>query len=446
MLYRWFLKNFLKRDSNLKCFNIFNFARPFYDLNLLPLSKILERKFYPELNKNSALFSMKNLKIAISGYGSISALGIDRESIWNNYQDNRHCFQREQMINKPEWLARLSNEAQERINGLTKEKKYQHLDPSVLYAIAASRIAVKQAGWNTGEGFAVNMGSSRGATLSFEKYHSEFRESAQQKVNPMTSPGTTLGNIASWVACDQNVSGPVISHSATCSTALQSIANAAAWLHAGFCTRFLAGGSEAPLTPFTVAQMKALKIYSASDQDYPCRSMDLNKEQNTLILGEGAACFCLELNSENPLGFITGIGMGTEIISHGASLSANADCLQKSMLMAIQGHEPGTVDAVIMHSPGTLLGDNSEMIAIEAIFGRDKPLLTGNKWKIGHTFGASGALSLEMALLMLKHNQFIQVPYLTQQKQQKPLKKILINAAGFGGTAFSIILENNPQN
>ncbi len=204
---------------------------------------------------------MKNLKIAISGYGSISALGINSESVWNKYLDNQHCFQREQIINKPEWLARLSIEAKEVISSLTKDKKYQQLDPSVLYAIAASRIAVKQAGWNTAEGFAINMGSSRGATASFEKYHSEVIESGSQKVNPLTSPGTTLGNIASWVACDQNLSGPAISHSATCSTALQSIANAAAWLQAGFCTRFLAGGREAPLTPFTIAQMKALKIY-----------------------------------------------------------------------------------------------------------------------------------------------------------------------------------------
>jgi 3-oxoacyl-(acyl-carrier-protein) synthase len=265
-------------------------------------------------------------------------------------------------------------------------------------------------------------------------------------VNPLTPPATTLGNISSWVASDQNISALTISHSATCSTSLQSIANAVAWLKAGFCTRFLAGGSEAPLTAFTIAQMKALKIYSSVDQDYPCRSMDLKKQQNTLILGEGAASFCLELNSKKAIGFITGIGFGTEIINHGASLSADAICLQKSMQMALEGHDPSSVDAVIMHSPGTILGDNSEMIAIESVFAEMKPLLTSNKWKIGHTFGASGAMSLEMALLMLKNDRFIQVPYLPLQKQKKSLQKILINAAGFGGTAFSILVENNPQN
>ncbi len=389
---------------------------------------------------------MKNLKIAISGYGSISALGIKSESIWNRYRDSQHCFHQKNFNGNQEWIAPLSSEAKELISSLIKDKKYQQLDPSVLYAIAASRIAVKQARWDKSEDFGINIGSSRGATSSFEKYHGDFIENGKQKVNPQTSPSTTLGNISSWVACDQNISGPVISHSATCSTALQSIANAAAWIKAGFCTRFLAGGSEAPLTPFTIAQMKALKIYSTLDSDYPCLSMDLKKVQNTLILGEGAACFCLELNSDKAIAYITGIGFGTEIIGHGASLSENALCLQKSMNMALEGHDLDSVDVVIMHSPGTILGDSSEMKAIETIFGQDKPMLTVNKWKIGHTFGASGALSLEMALLMMIHNQFIQVPYLPQQKVQKSIQKVLINAAGFGGTAFSLLVENNPQN
>jgi len=389
---------------------------------------------------------MKNLKITISGYGSISSLGTNTESVWKKYLDNQNCFQKEKFTDKEDWVACLSPESKEIISELIKEKKYQQLDPSVLYAIAASRIAVKQAGWNSNEEFGISIGSSRGATTIFEKYHSEFIESGKQKVNPLTSPLTTLGNISSWVACDQNISAATISHSATCSTSLQSIANAVAWLNAGFCTRFLAGGSEAPLTAFTIAQMKALKIYSALDHDYPCRSMDLKKQQNTLILGEGAASFCLELNSEKAIGFITGIGFGTEIISHGASMSSDAICLQKSMQMALEGHDLASVDAIIMHSPGTILGDSSEMIAVESVFGKIKPLLTSNKWKIGHTFGASGAMSLEMALIMLKHDQFIQVPYLPLQKQSKSLQKILINAAGFGGTAFSILVENNAQN
>lgn len=386
---------------------------------------------------------MKDLRIAISGYGSISSLGRDERQVWSKYLDNQHCFQKKEFNNQEEWVSSLSEESMEEVGKLRKEKKYQQLDPSVHYAIIVSRMAVKQAGWQNTQGFGINIGSSRGATTIFEKYHTEFIENGGQKVNPLCSPTTTLGNIASWVASDLNNSGPSISHSATCSTSLQSIVNAIAWLKSGFCTHFLAGGSEAPLTGFTIAQMKALKIYSGLEGDFPSQSMDLNKSHNSMILGEGAACFCLEQFSENALAYITGIGYGTELISHGASLSVDAICLQKSMQMALEGHDPKSVDIIVMHSPGTILGDNSEMKAVNAIFGDHKPFMTGNKWKIGHTLGTSGALSLEMALLMLQHNHYIQVPYLPEKSQSKDIKKILINAAGFGGTGLSLLIEKN---
>ena len=64
-----------------------------------------------------------------------------------------------------------------------------------------------------------------------------------------------------------------------------------------------------------------------------------------------------------------------------------------------------------------------------------------NKWKIGHTFGASGILSLELAILMLQRNQFVGVPFTKAQTPTKPIKKVLVNAVGFGGNAVSVLLS-----
>ena len=83
--------------------------------------------------------------------------------------------------------------------------KYKSLDNSVLYAILASREAVKKAGWNDSK-FGVNIGSSRGATQLFEKHHQEFLETG--KTPTLTSPTTTLGNISTWVAHDLKSKGP----------------------------------------------------------------------------------------------------------------------------------------------------------------------------------------------------------------------------------------------
>ncbi|MDG2431291.1 beta-ketoacyl synthase N-terminal-like domain-containing protein [Flavobacterium sp.] len=379
--------------------------------------------------------------ISITALSSISPLGNDPKLIWEHYLNDQHCFIQENIDKAPTFVAPLNGDSIAKIEVLKhSDPKYKFLDNSVLYAMEASRKAVEQAAWTTADVFGINIGSSRGATELFEKHHQEYLETG--KAQTLASPTTTLGNISSWIAHDLQSSGPEISHSITCSTALHAVLNGVAWLKSGMVDKFLVGGSEAPLTDFTIAQMRALKIYSRSDEEYPNRALDLEKTQNTMILGEGAAVCCLEIGKkENALAFIEGIGYATEVLEHNISISAEATCFQKSMKMALKDTELSDVDAIVMHAPGTIKGDLTEYIAIQKVFGESLPLLTTNKWKIGHTFGASGMLSMELAIMMMQNNTFISVPFAEAQQQSKPIKKVLVNAVGFGGNAVSVLLS-----
>lgn len=383
-------------------------------------------------------------KISITAFSSISPLGNNPEEVWKKYLDNQHCFSKHFLDQQNTSVAALSAESKQIVAEVRESDiKYKFLDDSVLFALAASRQAIERAGWNKNDIFGINIGSSRGATDLFEKHYKEYIDTG--KAQTLASPTTTLGNISSWIAHDLQSVGPEISHSITCSTALHALLNGVAWLRSGMADKFLVGGSEAPLTDFTIAQMRALKIYSRIDQSeesWPNLAFDFEKTQNTMILGEGAAVCCLEAGEkENAIAYVTGVGYATEILEHNISISAEADCFQKSMKMALQDISLEEVDVIVMHAPGTIKGDLTELRAIEKVFGAKIPLLTTNKWKIGHTFGASGILSLELALLMMQYNNFVDVPFTKVQKQTKPIKKALINAVGFGGNAVSILIE-----
>ncbi|PWA05258.1 beta-ketoacyl synthase [Flavobacterium psychrotolerans] len=382
--------------------------------------------------------------ISITAISSISPLGNNPETVWEKYLNNQHCFIEKDFGNQKAFAAVLDAASKEEIESIRQfDIKYKSLDPSVLFAIAASRKAIAQSGWTKNDIFGVNLGSSRGATELFEKHHQEFL--ATGKAQTLASPTTTLGNISSWVAHDLQSQGPDISHSITCSTALHALLNGVAWLRAGMADKFLVGGSEAPLTNFTIAQMKALKIYAQSKEEldvWPSRALDFEKKQSTLILGEGAAVCCLEIGkSANALAYIEGIGYATEILEHNISISAEALCFQKSMKMALANTNADEVDAIVMHAPGTKAGDLTEYKAIQKVFGSQLPLLTTNKWKIGHTFGASGMLSIELAIMMMQRQHFIGVPFVPVQQSKKVIKKVLVNAVGFGGNAVSVLLS-----
>jgi 3-oxoacyl-(acyl-carrier-protein) synthase len=385
-----------------------------------------------------------NNKISITAFSSISPLGNTSEGVWKKYLDNQHCFSKRFLDQQETSVASLDAESKQIIAAIRESDiRYKFLDDSVLFAIAASRKAIEKAGWTSDGIFGINIGSSRGATDLFEKHFKEYLDTG--KAQTLASPTTTLGNISSWIAHDLQSSGPEISHSITCSTALHALLNGVAWLKAGMADKFLVGGSEAPLTDFTIAQMRALKIYSKIDQEnesWPNLAFDFEKTQNTMILGEGAAVCCMEAGeTTNAIAYVTGVGYATEILEHNISISAEATCFQKSMKMALNNVDLESIDAIVMHAPGTIKGDLTELRAIEKVFASKLPLLTTNKWKIGHTFGASGILSLELALLMFQHDTFIGVPFGEKQIQTKSIKKVLVNAVGFGGNAVSILIE-----
>jgi len=373
--------------------------------------------------------------ISIIDISSVSALGLAKEEIEFSYNNENCFFSKTKVENASVWVSKVGNTVEEKLR-ILKAEGYDKLDRTVLLALLASR-SFKDKIDKTGVG--VNIGSSRGATELFEKYHEEFLKTSSTPV--LTSPTTTLGNISSWVAQDLALSGPRLSHSVTCSTALHAMLNGIAWLESNMASQFLVGGSEAPLTPFTIAQMRALKLYSNLDTELPCESLKFDKKKNTMVLGEAASVALLQKGIvENAKAIIAGFGYASETLQHNVSISAEASCFQDSMKMALQNANTSGVDAVVMHAPGTVKGDIAEYKAIEKVFGSNMPLLTTNKWKIGHTLGASGMMSIEFAMLMLQENKLYPHPFYKNKPTQKSINSVIVNAVGFGGNAVSILL------
>ena len=372
---------------------------------------------------------------------SVSALGQDRTEIFDHYRRGSCLIHQKDFSKFSAFVSELTDESRLEVEGLRDEKKYKPLDPSVLMAIHVSRRALADLD-ESGSSYGINIGSSRGATQLWEAYHAEFMASEEGRVATLASPTTTLGNLSSWVGHDLQVEGPTISHSIACSTALHGMLNGIAWIQSGLCDKFLFGGSEAPNTAFTLAQMKALKIYAEQEQNYPCRSLDPMKTRNGMVLGEAAASFTLARGlTADAIAVVMGFGYATEPLTHNISISDEAQCFQKSMQMALGDSDPSGVDVIVAHAPGTIKGDASELAAIKAVFGDQAPAVTSNKWAIGHSLGASGAMSLQMAILMLQEQEFVGPPYLKTEKQPAKLNRILVNAVGFGGNAVSILIS-----
>jgi 3-oxoacyl-(acyl-carrier-protein) synthase len=166
--------------------------------------------------------------------------------------------------------------------------------------------------------------------------------------------------------------------------------------------------------------------------------------ENTVVLGEGAGTAVLSfMDGPSRAGDLELLGMGwaLEEAPSATGLSADGKAFEASMRMACRALPPGIkVDAVVLHAPGSLRGDEAELAAVARTFG--EITLCTTKHLTGHTYGASGFVSLGLARYLLEGGAWSGLPYASHAHSvsQKESRAVLVNTAGFGGNSISVVV------
>ena len=391
--------------------------------------------------------------LIIRGLSTISPLGTARDDIARLLEDpTPPAVPFAERNNRP--IFPLTRCGDDLVRTVAAEERYARLDRVAHLAIAAGRGTLDAAHGRHGEIGCVTIGSSRGATRALERTISGFAVDAT-KVPTETSPTTTAGNISSWVAQEciarrsrGGAALPVatIGTSMTCSSAFQSLLTATAFVRSGMSSAAIFGGAEACLTPYTIAHLEALRIYSDGPMPWPCRPCGtVSAGSNTVALGEGAGTAILLKDDgvyvEGDLE-VLGIGWAVEETPTATGLSADGRAFERSMRMAL-AELPSTVsvDTVVVHAPGSVKGDEAELSAVSRVLS-DEVMVVSTKHLTGHTYGASGMVSLALAQALIGGAQWGGFPYesAARGRQKGASQVVLINTAGFGGNSVSVIV------
>jgi 3-oxoacyl-(acyl-carrier-protein) synthase len=218
-------------------------------------------------------------------------------------------------------------------------------------------------------------------------------------------------------------------------------------------------GAEAPLTAFTIAQMKALKIYSKYPfNDSPCRPFEcISEHKNSLVLGEACGTFLIESEesiSETkniPIAELSGIGFSQELSSTLTGMNDEGIGYQTSMKQALYEAKIQRPDFIVAHGAGTIIGDSAEKKSLETLFNNEVPPVFSTKHLTGHTFGASAAISLLFALEAFQQQTLPKSPFGVFMNESyknyfalahTSISSCIINASGFGGVSLSAVLRS----
>lgn len=251
-------------------------------------------------------------------------------------------------------------------------------------------------------------------------------------------------SIADFVRHRLQLQGPALVISTACSSSAKAFASAYRHLQLGSCDAAVVGGVDS-LCLTTLYGFGSLELTSAS----PCRPWDIDR--NGLSLGEAAGFALLERSTTADRGLtLLGYGESSDAY-HMSAPHPNGVGAALAMRQALHsaGLQPEQIDYINLHGTGTYTNDAAEDKAVTSLFGAMTPCSSTKGWT-GHTLGASGIVEAVFAFLCIEHgllpsslNTRRPDPKLSAQvlleTRQQPVKTVLSNSFGFGGTNCSLI-------
>ena len=351
---------------------------------------------------------MAERRVAVTGAGVISALGLDSHSFWSAISKGRSGIRPMQLVDRA--LFRFPNGAEVpdyNPASYFDEKEIGLLDRFAQFGVIAAREAVKDSGieWTRelGERTAIVTGSCVGGQTTEDEGFVGLYKKGSNRVNPFTIPRTMENAAASRISLELGIVGPTYTVSTACSSANHAIGQAFWMLRNGLVDLAITGGSEAV---FSVGFLKAWEAMRVVAPD-TCRPF--SKDRRGLILGEGAAMLVLEtLESARARGAkiygeIVGFGMSSDA-HHITQPSAEgaARALRAALRDAVL--EPEQIGYINAHGTATPANDATETAAIRAVFAAhaDKMAISSTKSMHGHALGAAGALEAVATLMALR--------------------------------------------
>ncbi|MEN3041215.1 MAG: beta-ketoacyl synthase N-terminal-like domain-containing protein [Bacteroidia bacterium] len=287
---------------------------------------------------------------------------------------------------------------------------------------------------------AVYIGSSRGEIVSLAAAFHVWERTG--KVLPSLSPDSSMGTLASQIARYIGISGPAITVSQTCLSGLSALHTALLHLCAseGEDT-VLFGAVDAPLTPFFIEAMAALRIYT-KEAAFPYVRPGNISRNNTFALGEGAVLGLLSRSRISPFKLVE-LRLYTAPARAGVSFTAVDTEALATFLSQLRGDRP---DFVLLHAPGTAQGDAAEWEAVRQVWG-EVPVLS-IKSRMGHTLGAAPLFSLAAAIFLFESREWLSTPYPTFWEAARAPNRwheAVIIGLGYGGVMGALRIQYEPQ-
>ena len=404
---------------------------------------------------------MKN-RVVITGDGSISPLGFNSKSLWENLINGQSGVDYIQQFDTENFSVKIAGEVKDfDPNDFFDSKDVKRLDRFTMFGLIAAKQAIEKSNYSSSDA-GVIVGTGVGGMHTLEEEHSKYINKGQRGVSPFYVPKMIPNIAGGQIAIKNNLNGLNFSMSTACSSATDAIGMAYRLISDGHISAMICGGAEGSITPLTLSGFANMKALSKNNDNPSEASKPFDKERDGFILSEGAGMLFLE-NLESALN--RGAEILGEIIGYGITNDAyHITQPHKDSVGAISAIEMAIneadikvedIDYINAHGTSTYFNDMLETQAIKNVLGNHAKdvSISSTKSMTGHLLGAAGAIEAIACMNAINYNK---VPPTVNYKTPDPecnlnytpnvaidrnVEIAMSNSFGFGGHNSVIILK-----
>lgn len=402
---------------------------------------------------------MTREKIVITGLGAVAPNGNSVDEFWTSLTAGISGIGPITCFDPSEHRVKIAGE----LSGFEPEsvldpKEIRKLDPFSVYALVATDEAVTMAGVNPEtlnlDRVGVTIGTGVGGIQTLEDQHSTIENRGARRVSPQFVPKMIANIAGGHLSIRWGFQGPNQTVTSACASATDAIGLAMRLIIAGDADMMITGGTEASITPLTIAGFANMRALSQSNDEPARASRPFDNDRDGFVLGEGAGMLVIETESHAKnrgatiLAELAGYG-STDDAFHITQPPAGGTGALKAMERAVQDAELGLneIDYINAHGTSTPFNDKNESSAIAKLFKNHSSQLkvSSTKSMTGHLLGAAGGIEAVASVKTILEQTLpptinyetpdpdCTLDYVPNTAQTHRVNAVLSNTFGFGG-------------
>ena len=415
---------------------------------------------------------MSGRRVAITGIGVTAPGGIGTKAFWDLLAAGRTATRLISTFDAAGFRSRVAAEIDfdaER-SGLSPQQ-VRRMDRAAQLAVVSAREAVS----DSGLGFAdldphrigVTIGSAVGATMGLDQEYRVVSDGGRLELVDHRYAVKHLydhfvpSSFAVEVAWEVGAEGPASVVSTGCTSGIDAVGHAVELIREGSADVVVAGATDAPISPITLACFDAIKATTPRDDDPAAASRPFDRSRNGFVLGEGSAVFVLEeLGAARRRGahvYAEVAGYATRCNAfHMTGLRPDGTEMAEAIRVALDEArvDPTEVDYINAHGSGTKQNDRHETAAFKRALGEHarRTPISSIKSMVGHSLGAIGSIEIAASALAMEHGVVpptanLRTPdpecdldYVPITAREHRTDTVLSVGSGFGGFQSAIVL------